>query len=243
MIPTPDVGKFLAKHRDFFEYLSEWQNSLKSVSLVDLTDNGTNARRLAIMSTDLTKCFTSVGRLASPRIAAIVPNVVKLFEDAHALGVSDFLLTQDSHPRDSLEFEAFGEHCVEGTSEAETVDELKDLPFSNEFTVMLKDSLNPAIGTDVNKWVDDRPEIKSIIVVGDCTDICVYQLAMHIKIRSVQMHRRLNVIIPTDCVQTYHFSVEEAKNVEAMPHDGDLMHVIFLYHMALCGIHVVSNIE
>lgn len=242
-IPTPDVGKYLAQHRDFFEYLSEWQHSLEYLRLADLTNNGRSGHKLAIMSTDLTKCFTSVGRLASPRIASVVPNVVKLFEEAYSQGVRDFLLTQDSHPPDSMEFEAFGEHCVKGTPESETVDELVNLPFSDEFIVMLKDSLNPAIGTDVNKWVDERPEIESIIVTGDCTDICVYQLAMHTKIRAVQMHRRIDVIVPADCVQTYHIGVEEAKGMGAMPHDGDVTHIIFLYHMALCGIHVVSNIE
>lgn len=242
-IPTPDVGKLLAQHREYFEYLNEWLHSLEVLRFEDLAADGKDAHKIAVMSTDLTKCFTSVGRLASPRIAAIVPNVVKLFEEAYAGGVRDFLLTQDSHPKDSIEFEAFGEHCVKGSPEAETVDELANLPFADLFVVMLKDSLNPAVGTDVNKWVDERPKLESIIVTGDCTDICVYQLAMYLKIRSAQMHRRLDIIVPENCVQTYHFGVEEAKAAGVMPHDGDINHLVFLYHMALCGIHVVSKIE
>jgi hypothetical protein len=38
-------------------------------------------------------------------------------------------------------------------------------------------------------------------------------------------------------------SVEQAKEVGAYAHPGDLMHVFFLYHMALNGIEVIKAIE
>lgn len=209
--------------------------------LQELADD--DPRKLAILSEDLVKGFTIVGRLASPRIAAIVPKVVRLFKAAHAIGVRDFILPHDSHPPDSPEFDAYGPHCVTGTIEAETVDEIAALPFVDELTIMPKQSLNPAIGTDFDKWFDQRPKIESVIVVGDCTDLCVYQAAMHLKIRSNAMKRRLRVIVPEECVQTYDLGIEEARAIGATPHDGDLMHLIFLYHMSLNDIDIVRHIE
>jgi len=51
------------------------------------------------------------------------------------------------------------------------------------------------------------------------------------------------VIVPANCVQTWHLSVEDAEDLPAMPHHGDLLHTVFLYHMALNGIEVVSEIQ
>ena len=238
-----DTDAFLHDHRPFFDYLMRWLDSLGTLSLAELTDRGHHPRKLAILSEDLVKGFTTVGRLSSPRIAGIVSAVVELMKAAHEIGVRDFVLPHDSHPPDSPEFDAYGPHCVTGTVEAETIDELAELPFADEFTIMPKQSLNPAIGTDLEKWIDERPTMESIIVVGDCTDLCVYQAAMHLKIRSNAMKRRLQVIVPEDCVQTYDLSIEDAAGIGATPHDAGLMHAIFLYHMHLNDIHIVRHIE
>jgi len=225
-----------------FSYILQWLDSLPSMSLLDLTNSGRTPKQAAMLLEDLVKGFTSVGGLASPRIAGIVPEVVRLVNAAYSIGVRDFVLPQDSHPADSPEFDAYGPHCITGTVEAETIDELVRLPFFSEFTVLPKQSLDPAIGTDLEKWIDERPDIRSIIVAGDCTDLCVYQVAMHLKIRSNAAKRGLRVIVPQDCVQTYDLSVEDALAAGATPHDGELMHVLFLYHMALNGIEIVRHI-
>jgi len=241
-ISATTIDDLLIKHHDFLNYLWDWFQSLRTVSLLELTDGGRQPRKLGILSEDLIKGFTSVGRLSSPRVAGVLPAVVELFTAAHEMGVHDFVFPYDSHPPDSPEFDAYGPHCVTGTVETETVDELTSLPFADEFIMMPKQSLNPAIGTDLEGWLDDRPEIESIIVVGDCTDLCVYQAAMHLKVRSNAMHRLLQVIVPEDCVQTYDIGVEDAKQIGATPHDGDLMHLIFLYHMMLNDIKIVSHV-
>ena len=225
------------------DYLGRWVEDLPTVSLPEITDEGREPCKLAILSEDMVKGFTSVGRLSSPRIAAIVPRIVSLLERAYCIGVRDFVLPHDSHPPDSPEFDAYGPHCVTGTVEAETVDEIASLPFADEFTVMPKQSLDPSIGTDLDGWFDERQKIESVIVVGNCTDLCVYQAAMHLKIRSNAMKRRLRVIVPEDCVQTYHLGVAEAQAIGATPHDADLMHLIFLYHMKLNDIDIVRHVE
>jgi hypothetical protein len=37
--------------------------------------------------------------------------------------------------------------------------------------------------------------------------------------------------------------VETAQEIGAMPHDGDLLHRIFLYQMALNGVEVVASLR
>ena len=229
-------------HRLMFSFILAWLDNLPSVSLRELSDNESRPRSVAIVVEDMVKGFTSVGGLASPRIAGVVPKIVRLLVAAHEIGVRDVVLPQDSHPPDSPEFDAYGPHCVTGTIEAETIDEIASLPFFHEFTVMPKESLNPFIGTDLGKWVDDRPEIEHVIVVGDCTDLCVYQAATQLKIRANAKKRKIQVIVAEDCVQTYHLGVEEALAAGVTPHDGDLMHTLFLYHMALNDIKIVRHI-
>jgi nicotinamidase-related amidase len=76
-----------------------------------------------------------------------------------------------------------------------------------------------------------------VIVVGDCTDLCVYQAAMHLRLRAnAAGDRGFEVVVPEDCVQTYDLPVETAQRLGALPHDGDLLHGLFLYHLALNGV-------
>lgn len=236
-IPTADVGKFLAEHREFFEYMFEWRRSLPDLRMAEIIAGG-NA---VVTCVDLIKGFTTHGRLSSTRIAGIVPNVVRLFESAHSHGVRDFALLQDSHPEDSSQFAAFGPHCMKETDESETVDELARLPFAGEFVIMPKESLDPAAGTDFDAWLDSRPA-HQVIVCGDCTDICVYLLAQHIATRGVAARRSYRVIVPANCVETYDLPVQAAKEIGATPHCADVLHLVFLWHMKLCGIEVVAKV-
>jgi nicotinamidase-related amidase len=187
--------------------------------------------------------FCYEGPLASPRVAAIVEPIASLFQKSYQAGVRNFILTQDTHPADSVEFESYPPHCIRGTSESETVARFKELPFFDLFQVMPKESINSAIGTDLEAWLAAHPEVNTFIIVGDCTDLCTYQLAMHLKLRGNALNQKIRVIAPVDCVQTYDLPVSVAGEIGAVPHDGDLLHHIFLYHMMLNGIEIVARIE
>ena len=78
-------------------------------------------------------------------------------------------------------------------------------------------------------------------VVGDCTDVCAYQLAMHLRLRS-NAHGYAQRVVPADCAQTYDMPVDTVTELGIMPHDGDLMHALFLCQMALNGIEVVRSL-
>jgi hypothetical protein len=105
-----------------------------------------------------------------------------------------------------------------------------------------KNSINSVLGTGLDDWVIDHPEKDTFIVVGDCTDLCTYQLAMYLRLDANNRMLERRVIVPANAVDTYDMPVELARKVGALPHDGDLMHAVFLYHMALNGVEVVSEL-
>jgi nicotinamidase-related amidase len=229
-----------ADGKPFLEWLTRREGNLPEV---DVSEVISDPAAVALISVDLTNGFCCDGPLASPRVAAIVPAAVRLFQRVYDLGVRHFLLLQDTHDPDAVEFSAYPPHAVAGTAESETVDELKDLPFSHLFVVMPKNSVSCDIGTDLGPWLEAHSAVTTFIVVGDCTDICVYLAAMYLRLRAnVLGSRDARVIVPADCVQTYDMSIATAEELGALPHDGDLLHRVFLYHMALNGIEVVAHL-
>jgi len=225
----------------FLSYLADWHARLPAL---DLAAELKEPQRAAVISEDLVKGFCTVGLLSSPRIQGVVTPAVRLVKRAHELGVPHLLLLQDTHEPDAVEFGSFPPHCIRGTEESETVPELATLPFARQFTIIPKNSLNPALALSFQDWLVRHDDVRTFIIVGDCTDLCVYQIAMALRVRANDLQRRnLRVIIPADCVDTYDLSVDVARSVGAMPHAGDLLHLIFLYHMALNGIEVVATVD
>jgi hypothetical protein len=68
-------------------------------------------------------------------------------------------------------------------------------------------------------------------------------MALHLKLLANASNRQdLRIIVPENAVQTYDIPVETARELSILPHDGDVMHLIFLYHMRLNGIEIVREI-
>jgi len=224
----------------FLAWLAKWEAELKPVQLSDLIAGKPD--RAAIMCTDLVIGFCYEGPLSSSRVARIVPPNVELFQKAHAAGVRHFVLPQDAHSPDAVEFGSYAPHCLVGTREAETVPELLALPFADEFAVIPKNSISSAIDTDLGGWLEAHPEVDAFIVTGDCTDICVYQLAMHLRTRANALGLQQRVVLPVNCVETFDMPLEMAEELGILAHDGDLLHAMFLYSMALNGVEVVAKV-
>jgi nicotinamidase-related amidase len=230
----------LTQSKPFLAFLEKWQAKLQSVALDDVI---TSPDKVAILSVDVTNGFCYEGPLASPRVAGIVEPIASLFTAAWAQGVRQIILCQDAHEPDAVEFSAWPPHCVRGTPEAETVDSIKTLPFYNQLIVLPKNSISSTDNTGLEVWILSHPEIVTFIVVGDCTDLCTYQLAMQLRVdaNARQMNRR--VIVPANCSDTYDYSIEAAREQGGLPHPAELMHAVFLYHMALNGIEVVQALK
>ena len=234
-------ANFVEQSKEFLSALIDWERSLPAISWNDLRDEAQQVQ-VALLCVDMINGFCHEGALSSPRINGIIPSVVAAFKGAYAVGVRDFVLPQDCHTHDAVEFADFPPHCEVGTSEANTIPELANLPFADLYTIAPKNSINAFINTSLTRWLDEHQNLSAAIVVGDCTDLCVYQLAMNLKLYANAHNLKMRVIVPENAVQTYDMPVETANAIGALPHDGDFLHLLFLYHMRLNGVQVVREI-
>lgn len=221
------------------QFIKTW---LETIEPTTFAETALDPDTVAIFSTDMTNGFLHFGPLASPRVAALAEPVVSLFQRAWAFGIRQFVLPHDTHSPDTPEFESYPPHCVIGTPEADTIPELLALPFAESFTIIEKNSLNPAIETRFDRWLGSHPEITTAVVVGNCTDLCVYQLAMHLRMRANALNiQGYSVIVPVIAVDTFDISSTET-SPPGTEHPGDFFHDVFLYHMAQNGIRIVASI-
>lgn len=235
--------EFIKSIHPFLNWLLNWSKNLKELDLESEIRSRGGPERLAIIIQDMTLAFCCEGPLASERVRSLIDPIVDVLKTANSLGMETFARLEDHHKPDALEFKQFGRHATEGTIESQTVPEIAGLPFAHKFTLIPKNTLHPALGTDFDRWLDQHPEVNQFVVVGDCTDLCVYQTAVYLKLRANARQLEQDVIVPENCVQTYDASVEVALPKGITPHDANLLHLIFLQHMALCGVRVVKRIR
>ncbi|HEY7124550.1 MAG TPA: isochorismatase family cysteine hydrolase [Ktedonobacterales bacterium] len=235
-------AEFIASHRPFLDWMVEWKANLPTLRWADLTSE-VPAERMGVLCVDMINGFCHEGNLASPRVHALIPAIQQLFQDAYNAGVKQFVLLQDTHRHDAVEFHDFPLHCVEGTSESETIPELQELPFADLFQIVPKNSVGAFQETALESWLNQHADLSLAIMAGTCTDLCVQQLTMHLKFRANARNLPMRVIVPENCVQTYDLPAQAAREMGALPHDGDFLHLVFLYHLRLNGAEVVRAIE
>lgn len=240
--------------------MKAWYSGLAPLAMDKVIVDEESAKHTYVFSADMINGFCREGDLASPRIDALTQPVVKLFIRAHESGVTNFVLVQDCHDAHAKEFDEFPPHAIRGTAEAETLPELMDLPFSDKFVIFLKNTLSPAwayrekqheppphthpiypknfspvFKESFEKYIETQ-DIRTAIVVGNCTDLCVRELAMYIKMWANQHQKDMRIIIPENCVETF-----DLLNGE-MPHHGNFFNQLTLHEMARNGIEVVKEV-
>jgi nicotinamidase-related amidase len=222
----------------FLRYLDSWYTRLAPADLAAIV--GDAPERVAVFSIDMINGFCKEGPLAGPRVGALIPAVVDIFTRAHALGVRSFVLTQDTHDPNTPEFGFYPPHCVAGTPESQAVAELAGLPFADQITTIPKNSLSSHLGTGLGAWLAEHPQVSTFIIVGDCTDLCVFSAAMHLRLEANALNLQRRVIVPAAAVDTFDTPINVAQSLGIMAHDGDLHHALFLHNMAQNGVEVVA---
>ncbi len=235
----------------------KWQrDELKEVLLANLIPDRVSAKYTAVFVVDMINDFCRPGgALYDPRIEAIIQPVVDLLKSAHALGVEKFILVQEGHSPDAKEFNQFPAHGVWGTEGAEVIDEITRLPFAQKFVVFRKNAIPPifareqimianrvpALGMTMEQFMR-RLDAKLVINIGDCTDLCAREMPMYQKYWANQFQRDLRIIVPENCVATFHLAVETAKQLGLKSHPAEVMHLLALYEMSRHGIEVVKRL-
>lgn len=175
---------------------------------------------------DINNGFAKSGSLYSPRVEALIKPITD-FSKALSYKIKNIIAFTDSHDENSLELLNYPSHCLKNNFESEIVDELKSI---ENIKVIEKNSTNGFFALDDIDFKD----VDNIIIIGDCTDICIYQFAITLKSYFNQNNINKNIIIPVDLVDTYNIP-----NV----HCAELLNIVFLNSLIQNGINVVKNIK
>lgn len=190
----------------------------KTLKLKDLKAN------TIIFVIDMINGFCKEGNLASLEINAIVPTIKALLDQARKENIAIIALN-DAHSKNNPEFNSYPIHCLENTKETELVTELQ-FP---EIKIIKKNSTNGFFQLNLNQLKN----YQNIIVVGCCTDICIYQFTLTCKAWFNQQNKKANIIVPKSMTTTF-----DSRN-----HPSDVVNAISWHSMITNGIIVVKEIK
>ncbi|PSQ10191.1 cysteine hydrolase [Halobacteriales archaeon QS_5_70_15] len=150
------------------------------------------------------------GSLYAPGSEAAIEPVASLVDRAHDAGVR-VVFTRDVHPPEQFdgahyydEFERWGEHVVEGSWDAELVEEL-DLRADDH--VVQKHTYDAFYGTELEGWLSARG-IDDLVVCGTLANVCVLHTAGSAGLRDYRP------VLVEDCIG----AIEEDHREYALEH-------------------------
>ncbi|MFB3093998.1 MAG: cysteine hydrolase family protein [Dehalococcoidia bacterium] len=146
-----------------------------------------------VLVADMVRGFCEEGHnlYVGPSIREIIPRIQKLLREEKAKG-SHIIFLCDTHDPDDLEFKMFPPHCIRGSEEPEVIPELQE--FADE--VIPKRRYSAFFETNLDERLKKLKPDK-IIVVGDCTNICVLYTVADAR------NRDYAVEVPAECVTTF----------------------------------------
>lgn len=158
----------------------------------------------ALIVVDMVNGFVNEGVLHDKNIRKIVPRQLELLEEAEKKG-SLIILVKDTHNKNATEFKRFGNttHCIQGTSEAELIDELKPFEQKDNVITVEKNSTSLMESPEFRKIVRQAENLKEVNFVGCCTDICVFNGAMGLANYYDEWNRDVTINVHEDAIATY----------------------------------------
>ena len=136
--------------------------------------------RTAVVAVDMQNGFCHPdGSLYAPGSEAAVDDVAALLDRARAAG-AQVVFTRDVHPPAQFddthyydEFDRWGEHVVEGSWEAEIVDDLAVEPADH---VVEKHTYDAFYETELDGWLSARG-VDELVICGTLANVCVLHTA------------------------------------------------------------------
>ncbi|CEN24384.1 isochorismatase [[Clostridium] sordellii] len=207
--------------RKEFENMKFNLEKLKSKKINEL-----NLSKTMLFIIDMNNGFAKKGALYSDRVEALINPITNLAKILEAKNCEIIAFT-DSHNKGSIELRSYPTHCLENDYESKIVDEISTI---KNLKVIPKNSTNGFFCLEDKNFKN----IDNIIVVGDCTDICIYQFVVTLKSYFNQNNIDKNIIVPMNLVDTYHID-----NI----HNAEIMNIVFLNSMIQNGVEVIKEIE
>lgn len=158
----------------------------------------------ALIIVDMVNGFVNEGVLHDKNIKKIVPRQLELLEEAEKKK-SLIILVKDTHNNTATEFKRFGNttHCIQGTSEAELIDELKPFEQKDNVITVEKNSTSLMESPEFREIVKQAENLKEANFVGCCSDICVFNGAMGLANYYDEWNRDVTINVHEDAIATY----------------------------------------
>ncbi|KAI3451247.1 hypothetical protein Pfo_007912 [Paulownia fortunei] len=199
-------------------------------------------------------CTVGCGNLApqapDEQIAGMVDESVKLAREFCGKNWPIYALLDSHHP--DIPEPPYPPHCIAGTDESKLVPALQWLENEPDVTLRCKGCIDGFLGSmekdGSNVFVDwvKANEIKVLLVVGICTDICVLDFvcsALSARNRGL-LSPLEDVIVYSHGCATFDLPIHVARNIRgAIAHPQELMHHVGLYIAKSRGAKVVSEVS
>ena len=203
--------------------LNSLKDNLEKLDVCYTSNLNLNKTKLFIV--DMNNGFAKCGALYSPRVEKLI-NPISSFAEKLSPNLNEIIAFTDSHTNESIELLSYPSHCLTDDLESEIVNEIKSI---GNLKIIPKNSTNGFFALNEIHFTD----IDNIIIVGDCTDICIYQFAITLKSYFNQNNIKKNIIVPMNLVDTY-----DIPNA----HPADLLNIVFFNSMIQNGINVFKEI-
>jgi len=188
-----------------------------------------NVERLLI-NIDMVNGFVYTGAMHDERIARIIEPQLELMKKCNR-DEDMVVFVREGHRENATEFDKFPKHCVKGTYEAEIVDGLKEV--AKDSKIYEKNSTSAIFAKDFLNDITKMINLKEVILMGCCTDICVMNLAIPLMNYFDELNRNVKVIVPKNVVETY----------DAPTHNANDYNDMAFAFMEQAGIQVIDEYE
>ena len=155
-----------------------------------------------LINVDMVNGFVNIGAMHDKFISHIIPMQVDLMKSYDENSFSLNVIIKDTHKENCREFKRYPVHCLENTEESELVDELKQFENNNSI-IFEKNSTSAIYAKGFLEFIDSLNNLKEVIIVGCCTDICILNLAIPLQNYFDQKDRDVLIKVPQNSVETY----------------------------------------
>lgn len=164
----------------------------------------------ALFIIDMNNGFCNKGLLADTTIKGIVNNIISLIQEEKYEKGQGLFFVNDAHTKGSVELLRYPEHCLRGSEESETIDELlvyekdADQIFYKNSTCAL---FAPGVMETLNKMIN----LKKVYIAGCLTDICIKNFAISLRCYFDEYNRNIDIVIVTNTVENLKENREKVK--------------------------------
>lgn len=167
----------------------------------------------AVFVIDMNNGFCEEGALADKSIKRIVPEIIQIIRNNMENNGALFIVN-DKHTKDSVELKRYPEHC-HTKEESRTIKELRiyeqyadNLFYKNSTCALFAPNVIPTLISMTN--------LKRVIIVGCCTDICIKNFAIALRNFFDEINRDTEVVVYQNAVETFDSDLHKREECNAV---------------------------